>query len=173
VNFAVRSGLPGAARAALIGGLAAGVIDILDAFAFSYARAGVGPPRVLQAIASGLLGRDAFAGGPATAALGLGLHFFIACSAAVVFVLAARAAPLLLRHPIASGAAYGVGVYVFMQQVVLPLSRFRGGGQTAAGVANGILIHAFGVGIPIALAAARFMARPASPVTARSRHRDI
>lgn len=151
--------MPARMRAVAVGGLAAGTLDILDAFAFSYWRAGISPVRVLQAISSGLLGRDAFAGGAATAALGLGLHFFIALSAAAVFVLATRAAPVLLRHPLAAGVAYGVTVYGFMQLIVLPLSRFRGGGFTWPGFVNGILIHAVGVGVPIALAAARIAAR--------------
>jgi len=42
-------------------------------------------PRVLDVIfygglAAGLLGKDVFAGGAGTAALGLFLHFFIACA---------------------------------------------------------------------------------------------
>ena len=65
-------------RALLLGALTVGVLDILDAFVFFGFR-GVPPLRILQAIASGVVGREAaVTGGLATAALGLVLHFFIA-----------------------------------------------------------------------------------------------
>ena len=143
-------------RAALRGGLIAGVLDIADALIFHGLR-GVAPSRVLQAIASGLLGRDAFGGGPATAALGLGLHFFIALTAASVYVLASLRMPLLLRRPVRCGAAYGLVVYAVMQWVVLPLSAFRPGPPVLAGIdwgrVNLLLAHVFCVGLPIALGA--------------------
>ncbi len=44
--------------------------------------------RILQSIASGLLGASAFQGGPQTAALGALLHFFIALVAAAVYYAA-------------------------------------------------------------------------------------
>lgn len=45
----------GLGRAVLAAGLVAGALDIL----FAFASAGVGPVRVLQSVASGLLGRAA------------------------------------------------------------------------------------------------------------------
>ena len=51
---------------------------------------GVKPIRILQGIASGLLGAKSFTGGCETAALGAILHFFIAFSAATVFYLSSR-----------------------------------------------------------------------------------
>ena len=55
-------------RAILWAGLIAGTLDITDALVF-YGLRGVPPVRLLQNIASGLLGRDAFQGGVGTAAL--------------------------------------------------------------------------------------------------------
>lgn len=64
------------ARAIVAGGLVVGALDILDAFIFFWVRSGVRPMRILQAIAAGLLGRDAAVSvGAGTAALGLGLHY--------------------------------------------------------------------------------------------------
>ena len=146
-------------RAIAFGGLVAGTLDILDAFVFSYARGGVSPLRVLQAIASGWLGRSSYEGGLPTAALGLGLHFFIATAAAAVFVTASRFLPVLLRRPVQLGLAYGVAVYVVMNHVVLPLSAFRTGPFAWPGFINGVLIHALGVGLPIALIARRHLGR--------------
>ena len=97
-------------RATLCGGLTAGALDIADALIFHGAR-GVAPWRVLQAIASGLLGREAFSGGAWTATLGLGLHFLIATSAAALYALASLHLPVLVRRPWLCGSAYGLVVY--------------------------------------------------------------
>jgi hypothetical protein len=77
-----------APSAILIGGAIAGACDITYAITF-WAFRSVSAMRVLQSVASGLLGAPAFKGGLATAALGLVLHFFIAFAAATIFYLAA------------------------------------------------------------------------------------
>ena len=138
----------------LIGGLIAGVLDITDAVVVTLLLGGR-PIRMLQGIASGLLGPISFEGGMVTAALGLGLHFFIALSAASVFFAATRLMPSLLRHPIRSGIAYGLCVWAFMRFVVIPLSLVRMGHPGPILIANQLFIHAFGVGVPIAWFATR------------------
>ncbi len=110
--------------AILIGGAIAGALDITYAIGFSAMR-GVAPSRILQSVASGLLGAPAFEGGVATAALGLVLHFCIAFLWAAIFYLASRAITFLTRHPVVSGLFYGVLIYAAMNLVVLPLSAFR------------------------------------------------
>ena len=141
-----------AARAFVWGGLLAGVGDI--AFAFVTAGlSGVGPVRVLQAVAGGLLGRTALAGGLATAALGAVLHFFIAFVWAAVYWLASRRLKVLARHPVVCGLLYGAAVYAFMYFVVLPLSAIYFKPSYAP---SDMLLNAAGhmlfVGLPIALA---------------------
>lgn len=138
----------------LLGGLIAGVLDITDAVVVTLLRGGH-PIRMLQGIASGLLGPISFEGGVATAALGLGLHFFIALGAASVFFAATRLMPSLLRRPLWSGIAYGLCVWAFMRFVVIPLSLVRMGHPGPILIANQLFIHAFGVGVPIAWFAAR------------------
>jgi uncharacterized membrane protein YagU involved in acid resistance len=150
-------------RAIVWGGLIAGTLDIADALLFNGLR-GVPPMRLLQAIASGLLGRDAFSGGAATAALGLALHFFIATSVAAVYALSSLRLPVLLRRPWLCGTIYGLGVHLVMKFVVLPLSQFRPGrAPAAAGVdwalVNLVLAHVLFVGIPVALCARRALGR--------------
>ncbi|HEU0054890.1 MAG TPA: hypothetical protein VFQ39_17010, partial [Longimicrobium sp.] len=134
--------------------LAVGVLDITDALVFFGLR-GAAPVRVLQSIAAGLLGREAFQGGVGTAALGLFLHFFIAFCIVVVFWLASRAIPALARQPFVYGPLYGVAVYLVMNQVVLPLSAVTPatGPKPLPVLINGVLIHILGVGLPAALAA--------------------
>ena len=140
-------------RALLLGTLAVGVLDILDAFVFFGLR-GAQPSRILQSIAAGVLGRASFNGGWRTAALGLALHFFIAFVVVLVYMLGARRLPALTRDPIAFGLMYGVAVYLVMRFVVVPASAAAGGTAPATAVViNGVLIHMFGVGLPAALAA--------------------
>jgi hypothetical protein len=60
------------------------------------------------------------------------------------------------RAIVYGGLAYGVMAYFVMNYAVLPLSNARSGGPFVLPVfINGILIHAFGVGLPSALFAAR------------------
>jgi hypothetical protein len=145
--------LPGsltAARAVAWGALVVGSLDALDAIVFFGLR-GVQPLRIFQSIASGLLGRAAFQGGAATAALGIALHFFIAAGIVVTFYLASRRLRWLLRHPVIIGLLYGIVVYGVMNYVVLPLSAAGRGSFSMPVFVNGLLIHAFGVGVPTAL----------------------
>lgn len=155
--------MPPKLSAVLLGGLIAGALDIFYAVAFSYFRSGVPPVRILQSVASGLLGRDAYAGGFATAALGLGLHFFIAFCAAAVYVFASSWLPVLIRRPFLCGALFGAFVYAFMNLVVLPLSLVPPRPPPALVViVTSLLVHMFFVGVPIALASRRAYVTPTS-----------
>lgn len=118
-----------------LGGLCAGLLDIVYAFVvygpLSY---GLTPEGVLQSVAAGWIGRDAArAGGVETAALGLATHFLIATLMAAVFVLAATRAPALSRAPLLWGVLYGLGLYVTMNYVVVPLSAAATGAFPASG----------------------------------------
>ena len=135
-------------RTALLYGTAAvAILDGLDAVVFFGLR-GVPPFRVFQAIASGLLGRGAFSGGWATAALGAALHVFISFTVVLVFLLASRWIPALRRAPVLSGLAYGIAVYLVMNLIVIPLSAAVTGPPSWPVILNGI-----GVGLPASLAA--------------------
>ena len=140
------------------GGLAVGVLDILDAMTFYGIRNGLKPARIFQSVAAGLLGREAaINGGMKTVLLGGLLHFLIAFSIATVFCFAARFLPIVTRHAVTSGLVYGVGAYFVMNYIVLPLSAI--GPRTApipwAVFLNGVIGHALLVGLPVALIARR------------------
>ena len=145
----------------VLGGLVAGTFDITYATVFSYFRSGVPPMRILQSVASGLLGSAAFEGGAPTAALGLALHFFIALVAAAIYVFASQYLPSLVRRPVLFGSVYGIAIYAVMNLVVLPLSRFPRKPSFALPVlVTGLLVHMFLIGVPIALAARRAYKNP-------------
>jgi hypothetical protein len=138
----------------VLGGLVAGGLDILDAFVLAWANGG-SAVRVLQFIASGVLGSSAFQGGWTTTGVGLVLHFVIALGAAMVYFGITRVIPAVLRHPVSSGVAFGLGVFLTMHLVVLPIAGFPGGLPAGWRLVNSLMIHAFGVGLPIAWLASR------------------
>jgi ribose/xylose/arabinose/galactoside ABC-type transport system permease subunit len=137
----------------LAGGLIAGTLDIVYACTFWRLKAAVPAERIFQSVAAGLLGKASFEGGAATAALGLGLHYFIATTMSVVYYLVARRWPLLWQRPVLCGAGYGLILYAVMNYVVVPLSRAgHGGAKDPLWVTLSIVVHMFLIGVPIALA---------------------
>ena len=139
-------------QAVLYGTLAVGTLDALDAIVFFGVRSGARPVRIFQGIASGLIGPAARQGGWQTAALGVALHYFIAFGIVVTYFLVSRRVQLLTRHPVIWGLLYGLVAYAMMNLVVIPLSKIGGPTVPALPVlANGLLIHMFGVGLPAAL----------------------
>jgi hypothetical protein len=144
--------------AILAAGLLCGAMDITAAF-LTWVPRGVAPGRLLQGIASGLLGPASFRGGWATSALGLALHFLIAFTAAAVFYGASRRLPALLEHAWLAGVGYAVVVYGFMYWIVMPLSRVRRGPVTLSYTITAIVTHILCVGLPISLVIHRFSKR--------------
>jgi len=104
--------------AILYGGLIAGTLDIGAAALINM----ISPVVILKAIASGVLGKPAFAGGASVALLGLVLQWVMSLLIAAIFVFAARRLPRLVLHWPTWGVAYGVVVFFVMNYVVRPLS---------------------------------------------------
>lgn len=129
----------------------AGVLDIL--FAISYWRllANVPAMRILQSVAAGLLGRESFAGGAATAALGLGLHFAIVAAMAFAYYATASRWRALGARPLPWGSVYGLILYGVMNYVVVPLSAAPQSPKDMLWMALSVAAHVALVGIPIAL----------------------
>jgi hypothetical protein len=107
----------------VIGGLILGMLHLIiqSWFVFSFLEK---TPfiSVLQYVASGAMGDAAFAGGPATALLGLVFDFIMTTIMAGVFILSADRIPLLRQHIIPGSLLYGFGVFIVMNFIVLPLS---------------------------------------------------
>lgn len=148
---------------AALGGLAAGGADIVYAFGMA-ALNGRSPLRVLQSVASGLLGSAAFEGGVAAGLVGLLCHFAITLGAAFIFLLAYSNLPLLRKNFIFTTVTFGALVFAFMHAVVLPLSAipFKMTYSPAV-LAQGLAVHVFLVAFPIALCVRRFSAKRFGP----------
>lgn len=140
----------------LLGGLVAGALDITYACVHSYIRRGTRPAAVLRYVAGGALGPSALAGGTKTAALGLAFHFLIAIIAATVYYCASRVLRFMVTQAVVCGILYGLCVYAVMNCVVLRLSALHSTtwpwSYPTSILIGGLLIHMFGIGLPIALA---------------------
>jgi uncharacterized membrane protein YagU involved in acid resistance len=101
--------------------LVAGTLDIGYAIGTSAVR-GIEPLVILQSVASGLLGKASYEGGVQTGVLGTFLHYGIMACIALTYFVAARRWPRLVQHPFVWGPLFGVGVFVVMNYVVVPLS---------------------------------------------------
>ena len=145
-----------ALHAIAFGGLLAGALDLTAAFVSNGLRGG-SPVRVMQSIASGLVGAESFTGGAATAALGVLLHFIIASAWTIIFYVASRRIKFLTAQPVISGVLYGIAVYLLMYYVIVPLSAapFKMP-RTSGAIAIDAFIHIFCVGLPIAFIVRRF-----------------
>jgi uncharacterized membrane protein YagU involved in acid resistance len=148
------------AKAILIGGLIAGVLDITYACIFFGLRSHVTPIRIFQSVARGARGQQAFQGGLKTAALGLFFHFLIALTAAAVYLLASRVLRVMVTQPVVCGILYGLCVYLFMYGLVMRYSKIQSTtlpwSYPWAVLIPNLLIHMFGIGLPIALAVRRY-----------------
>lgn len=141
------------------GGLCAGIFDITQAF-IGFGLLGATPYRILQHIAGGIFGLGSYDLGMVSAALGLGLHFTIAFTAATVYYAISRNMSVLVEHPVACGLLYGEAVFAFMYFVVLPLSALGPAQFTMATYITGPIGHPVLVGLPIALSVLHFSDLP-------------
>ena len=149
----------------ILGGLAAGLLDIADAFIFFGLR-GVKLLLIAQSIAAGLLGDEAYSGGLETFGIGLALHFAMAVVMALVFFAIVKVLPVLGRHGVIVGAVYGIGLYLVMTYGVLPLSHFKMGHNpdfppaVTPGLFNALFAHIVLVGMTIGLFTKRALKTP-------------
>ena len=138
-------------RLVVLAGVVGATCDIVYAILY-YGWKGVSAERILQTVASGLLGKPAYDGGWPVAALGLACHYAIVVVAAALFYAVARRWTWPREEPVSAGLAYGLGIYGFMNFVVLPLSAYPYPLRFALlTTATGVLVHMVGVGLPISL----------------------
>jgi len=110
-----------ALRSILLGGVLAASIDIIVACLLNHRSV----PFILHTIAGGLLAQRSYAGGAATALLGLLLQEAMGIIIAAIYVLASRRWAALLQNWVTWGVIYGAVIFVVMNYVVLPLSAWR------------------------------------------------
>lgn len=109
-------------KQAVYGGLLIASGDALFAIAvwFEWTRKGL--TQVFQSIAVGVLGKASYEGGTATALLGVGLHVAMAIAFVAICIALSFRVRLLIEKPVIAGLLYGMGLYLAMNFVVMPLS---------------------------------------------------
>jgi hypothetical protein len=117
----VRSSTHRPLTAILLGGMIAATIDIGAACLINDRSV----PFILHTIAGGILGSRTYAGGNATALLGLALQELMGVLIAAIYVGAARLLPLLARRWMTAGLLYGVVIFFVMNYLVVPLSAWK------------------------------------------------
>jgi hypothetical protein len=146
----------------LSAGVLAGVLDIIFATLLTLAR-GRSPEHMLQAVASGLLGKSAFAAGMASAALGLACHLLISIAMAATFFAVGRRWKYALTHLDQSVIAFGILSWALMQYVVVPLSAAPFVlPNTSVSIGTSLFSHILLVGLPIGLIARLAILTPAT-----------
>jgi len=110
-------------RLSVIGGIITGLLHLIIQVGLVYGLILKSPfISSLQYLASGAIGNAAFTGGLATALFALILDFVMTIIIAGVFILSADRIPLLRRYVIPGSLLYGVGVFIVMNFIVVPLS---------------------------------------------------
>lgn len=128
----------------LVGGSVAGLLDMTSAY-ISFGR------YMPIGIAGGIVGASGRHISVGLYVLGLCIHYFIAFSAATAYCLASKKLDFLREHFFVCGLFYGIGFFLFMQLVVLPLSAYHAmGPYQYRGLVQGLLTHMFLIGLPIA-----------------------
>jgi hypothetical protein len=150
-------------KAILIACLIIGLLDGAAACISAYIKNEVTPDRVFQFVASGVFGKEAFAGGTPMALLGLLFHFMVATGWTTLFFLAYPRIKFLSWNKYIVGIAYGVFVLFAMNLVVVPLSNVPNSNPGTVQLPQ-LFIHMFIVGLPISLLANRYYSKqtPAS-----------
>jgi hypothetical protein len=122
-----RAALPRVLRAGVVTGITDGLFSSVLSVAFYHSTV----TRLFQGVASTLLGKAAFDGGAATAAVGVLMHFGVALGWSAVFLLLVERSPwirgvLASRHGVLKIAAlYGPFIWMVMSLAVIPLLLHR------------------------------------------------
>jgi uncharacterized membrane protein YagU involved in acid resistance len=133
-------------------GLLVGTLDIVAASLHYAIQTGGNPPwPVLQYIASGLFGQEAYRGGIAMMLAGLFFHYCIAFAFTSFFFWLYGSLRRYASSPIWIGVLYGLFVWAVMNLVVVPLSKIPPRPFTLGNVLINVVILVVCMGIPLAV----------------------
>ncbi len=138
-------------------GLIAGTLDIGSAIVDYYIATGKGPANIFKYIASGILDRPAFAGGTGIILFGLLLHYIIAFSFTILFVVLYRNFKFMSGNKIIVGVLYGIFIGTLMNFIIVPISHTPKMSYEFFKVAKAILILICMIGLPLSFLIPRFL----------------
>lgn len=131
--------------------LLAGTLDISAAFLDSFIRNGLKPILVLQYIASGVLGRQAFSMGWTSGVLGLLFHFMFVTIWTLLFFFLYPRIRIKPRWKYMAGITFGILIWLVMNLIIVPLSATNKFQHPPLSIFLGIIYVVCMVGLPISL----------------------
>jgi hypothetical protein len=112
--------------------------------------------QILQWIASGVFGKEAFDMGLMGAFYGVVFHYLIAVAFSLFAFVIYKKMAVFSDYPVFSGLSYGAAVWLVMNLIVLPNSNTVMGSFEPGVALTGVIWHMLLVGAPIVLIAKSF-----------------
>ena len=141
-------------------GLLAGSLDGLAAIIQYSINGGKNPANIFKFIASGVFGKEAFAGGNTMVLYGVLFHFLIAMLFTAFFFWIFPKIKWLGENKVLSGILYGIFIWAVMNLLVVPLSKTRPIPFDAGKALVAALILITCVGLPLSLIANNYYRKP-------------
>lgn len=140
-------------------GLLVGTLDILTAFVHYYLKTGNNPLGVLQYVASGMFGKEAFLPGYTMFWAGLFLHYIIAFAFTIFFFWLFPKLNFVSKHKVLTGVLYGLFIWSVMNLIVVPLSKIPARPFNVTNALINVAILVVCIGIPLSFMANTFYAK--------------
>lgn len=139
--------------------LLAGSLDITAACVNAYISNNIMPGRVLQYIASGIYGKDAYAGGYGIMAIGLVSHFVIAFACTYIFFMLYPRFPFLRKNIFVNSGLIALIAWFVTTYIIIPFSRIHPGKFHLDKSLLAIAILFFCIGLPVSWFAKKYYAQ--------------
>jgi hypothetical protein len=138
-------------------GLLTGTLDAVAALLWNYSTS---PAIIFKFIASGVFGKQAFAGGAGMVLWGLFFHFVIAYAFTTVFYLMYVSFISTLRNKYVIAIAFALITWIITNLIIVPLSQIGWRPMDVSAILIGFGILIFTIGLPIALISDKIYASP-------------
>lgn len=146
-------------KAILQTGLIAGTLDLIGAIVSSTILNQKIPYKIFHYIASGIFGKEAFAGGGMMVFLGVLFHYLIAYTFTILYFWIYPKIGFLAINQVLSSILYGAFVWVIMNLVVVPLSNVITGPFNLTQALVGMAVLMLMIGLPVASGSTKFYNR--------------
>jgi len=137
----------------------AGCLDITAACTQAWFSKAITPGIVLKYIASGVFGKDAFAGGMGYILFGLLVHFLIAFACTLVYFLVYPKLKLLHVNILLSSLFIAVIAWTTTTQLVVPLSKIKPAPFNLTKALTAIAILYVCIGMPVSYFAKQYFSK--------------
>jgi hypothetical protein len=138
----------------------AGLLDITGACTQAYLSKSITPDVVLQYIASGVFGKEAYSGGFGFMLFGLFIHFLIVFASALTYFYLYPKFSFLHKNIFLSALLVALVAWTITTRIIVPMSKIQPPAFDIAKALIAIGILYFCIGLPISFLAKQFYTRP-------------